>query len=120
MARYGFLQQFKSREPASGSRLCLRLQRFSADKVAFLKIDRPIGSGFDRRRVLIDIVAVQQIAHLQAQEISCSEASWLEPFRLSGQQELPPKLACLFRRDVEFIAQFTAVAGAGDEARDTG
>src|SRR5512147_589367 len=120
MARYGFLQQFKSREPASRSRLCLRLQRFFADKVAFLKIDRPIGSGFDRSRRFIDIVPVKQITHLQTQEISCSEASGLEPFRLPRQQELPPKFAYPFRRDVELIAQFAAVACAGDEAGGTG
>src|SRR5262245_35478590 len=86
------------------------------DKFAFLKTHGPFSTSFNRTRFFTDIVAVEQIAHFQAQQVSRSEPRWLESSRLSRRQKVRPEIRRLTGRHIQFIAKFAAVSGSSHEA----
>ena len=79
MARHSFFNEFKGDESAGDSGLFLCQKCLASDKCALLETHSPFRIGFDRRRVFIHIVAIEQIAHLQPQEIPRAESRRFNP-----------------------------------------
>src|SRR4029077_11598615 len=102
--------------PASDSGLFLRQEGLAADEFAFLEADGPIRIGFERRRVFAHVVTIEQIAHLQPEEIPRAEPSRLKAPGLSLVNKQVPEATDLVCVDVNFIAQFTGVTGPGQQA----
>ena len=116
VARYSFLNEFKGDETAGDSGLFLCQKRLAADECAFLKTDRPVRIGFKWRRVFVHVVAIEQIAHLQPEEIPRAEPSRFKSPGSSLVDKQVPEAPDLIRVDVNLIAQFTGVAGPGKQA----
>src|SRR5687768_18529153 len=118
MARYGFLQDFEGDQPTGRAYSCLVVECLLAEKVAFAKIYCPFRSSLNWRRLLADIVPVQQVSHLQTQQISCSQTGRLETHAFAFLEEEGPKVDGLSCGNVQLIAQFSAITGSSDEAAD--
>src|ERR1043165_1734739 len=93
----------------------LALQDVAAVEVAFFDLDDPAEVGLERRRGLVDVVAVEGHFRLEAQRVARAEAARLD---VAGLDELAEDPLRLRRREVELEAVLAGVAGAGDDGID--
>src|SRR5487761_2193828 len=71
-------------------------QRIATDEVhAFVQLDRPAKSGFERRDRLRQLMIVETIACFQPQRIAGAQACGEQPFRLASLQQRIPQIAGL-------------------------
>ncbi len=94
--------------PGSGS--------LSAPMKSGLALAAPAEAGLDRVVVLVEVVAVEVEADLEAERVSGAEAGWSR----AVLRERVPDLRGSIRRDQQLDAVLACVAGAGHEAADAG
>ncbi len=65
-------------------------------------------------------MAIQRHLGFQAQRVARAQAAGLDAELYAGVQDFVPQAGSFRRRDVDFVAIFAGVAGAGDAGRSAG
>ena len=87
----------------------------AAVKFAFVERDEKSEPGFDRRRVLVQFVAVKRIANFRAQRVARAEAAGFQAKRLADLKNFVPELLDGFVAADDFKSVLAGVAGARNE-----
>ena len=83
MAGYAAVDHLEADKEAFDALFLLSFQHIAADKIAFTELDDPVEAGFERRRGLIDVVAVQAHAGLEAEGVAGAQTDRLNPLGLA-------------------------------------
>ena len=111
VARDALLQQFERDQLLRRPFFLLLEQGRAADKVALREVHGEGRARLERGGLLVNVVAIQQIADLQAQEVARPQSARLDAGRIAGLHECFPDRRRLVRRDVELVADLTGIAG---------
>src|SRR5258706_11307580 len=90
----------------------LRAQRGRANEVILLPADNPAEVRFERRRLVVDVVAVEAHARFEAQRVARAETARNHICRFAGLQNRLPHPVRGLRRDKHFKAVLAGVARA--------
>src|SRR5262245_2112089 len=109
-AQHAALLEHEPDELARHARATLRFERGAADEIALGRIesDRPREARFERRHVLVHVVAVEIHASLEPQRVACAEPA----LRDAGGLEARPELRCFGDWQHDLPAIFAGVTGA--------
>src|SRR5204862_1494752 len=104
-------------EPTAQSRRAHALDRLAADEAALRGLDRPSETRLQRIRRLIDVVAVERVAHLEPERVARAEADRRDAVGGARLQQRPPEPRRLRPRHVELEPILAGVARARDQRR---
>src|SRR5690606_35600728 len=90
-------------------------ERAPADEVALVELDDPAEARLERRVVLVEVVAVQRVAHLEAERVTGAEADRQDAVVRAGEEKPAPEGHRVVRRDVQLEAILARVARAADD-----
>ena len=108
--------QLEGAEFALHTLFLLLLQSGAVDEVlAVDKLRDPAQAGFDGRRRLVDVVAVEAESHLQTQRVACAEADRLDALGLASLEERLPDLEAILRVEIQLEAAGAGVARVGND-----
>jgi len=79
VARHGAVGHLEADQLAARPRGAHLLDRVAADEVALAGLDDPAESGLQGVRRLIDVVAVERVAHLEPQRVARAEPDGTAP-----------------------------------------
>jgi len=106
-----FVRVLKGGELERGALRFLAFQHLAPDEVAFVEFAEKAESCFDRAACGRQVVAIERVAHFEAQRVAGAESTGLG----TGAEELVPAGDSLGGRAEEFEAIFAGVAGAADD-----
>src|SRR5690606_31138963 len=95
--------------------LLLALERAPADELALVELDHPREAGLERRALLVDVVAVQDVAHLEAERVPGAETRGDHALRLAHLEDATPERDRVLVRHVQLEAVLARVTGAADD-----
>src|SRR5690606_26861952 len=115
VAREGALLQDEPGQPLTDPLLLLPGECVAAQEIALVELDDPPEPRLERRVVLVQVVAVQDVADLETQRVAGPEADGEKAVRRADLEETAPDVRRVVRRDVEFEAILARVPGPADD-----
>src|SRR4051812_1200652 len=103
-------------EPTRQARLLLPNERVAADEIALRQLHEPAEVRLERRRRVVDVVAVERHPHLEPQRVAGAESGWRDPSR--ADERLPDRRRITIV-EVQLEAILPRVARPRDDARRT-
>src|SRR5690606_22743621 len=102
-------------QPAADALLLLPLEGGTTEEISLVELDDPAEPGFEGRVVPVEVVAVEDVPHLEAERVAGAEPRGDEAVVLPRLEELRPERDGVLAADVELEAVLARVPGAADD-----
>src|ERR1700680_3468846 len=110
----------EAHQGASNALLALLEERRASQEVALAELHHPGEPRLERRRALVDLVAIERHGRLEPQRVAGAEARRHQAVRRAGGEQAPPDLRRPFRLEVELEAVLARIAGPRQDRRHPG